>query len=87
MTSSGFLKSNRNLLDLELNRLGLRRTLGGFSSALKAAIFVNDIPWNRSYLPGIDETRLVLTVDYRRLALTAGLFIDENGVLDNHRFL
>ena len=87
VTSTGFSKSNRDLLDLELNRLGLRRTLGGFSSALKAAIFANDMPWNRSYLSGIDETRLFLAVDYSRSALTAGLFIDENGVLDNHRFL
>jgi hypothetical protein len=61
--------------------------LGGFPSALTAAIFANDIPRNRSYLSGADETRLVLAVDYSRSALTAGLFIDENGVLDDHRFV
>lgn len=87
VTSTGFSQSNRDLLDLELNRLGLRRTLGAFPSALKATVFVNDMPWNRSYLSGIDEARLVLGVDYSRSALTAGLFIDDNGVLDDHRFL
>lgn len=87
VTSTRLSESNRDLLDLELNRLGLRRTLGGFLSALNAAILANDIPWNRSYLSGIDEIRLILAVDYSRSALTAGLFIDETGVLDDHRFL
>lgn len=83
----GFSKSNRDLLDLELNRLGLRRTLGGYLSALKATIYANDRSWNRSYFYGFEETRLVLAVDYSRSALTAALFINENGVLDNHRFI
>ena len=87
VTPTRYSQSNRDLLDLELNRLGLRRTLGKFPSALTAAIFASHMPWNRSYLSDIDETRLVLAVDYSRSALTAGLFIDDNGVLDDHRFL
>ncbi len=87
VTPTRFSESTRDLLDLELNRLGLRRTLGGFPSALKAAILANDMFQGRSYPSGIDETRLILAVDYSRSALTAGLFIDENGVLDDHRFL
>lgn len=87
VTPTGFSKSSRDLLDLELNRLGLRRTLGRFPSALKAAVFANAMPWNRSYFSGIDDTRLIVAVDYSRSALTAGLFIDENGVLDDHRFV
>lgn len=87
VTPTTFSESRRDLLDLELNRLGLRRTLGGFPSALKAAILANDMSQGRPYPSGIDETRLVLAVDYSRSALTAGLFIDENGVLDDHRFI
>lgn len=87
VTSTRLSESRRDLLDLELHRLGLRRTLGGFPSALKAAIFANNIPKNQSYLSGVDETRLLLAVDYSRSALTAGLFIDENGVLDDYHFV
>ncbi|KAL2038822.1 hypothetical protein N7G274_008580 [Stereocaulon virgatum] len=87
LTSTRLSESNRDLLDLERHHLGLRRTLGGFPSALKAAVFANDITRNRSYLSGVDETRLILAVDHSKAALTAGLFIHENGVLDDHRFV
>lgn len=91
VTSTKLSKSNRHLLDPELHRLGLRRTLGRIPSALKAAIFANDlswddVSWNRPYLSDLYETRLILAVDYSRSALTAGLFIGDNGVLDDYRF-
>lgn len=82
-----FSESNQNLLDLEFNRLRLRRNLGGFPSALEAAIYAKIMPRDRSYPYGIEETRLILAVDYSRSALTAGLFIDDSGALNDHRFI
>ncbi len=87
VTSTVLSKSNCHLLELELDRLGLRRTEGGFYFALEAAILANDRTRDHPYFSDIDETRLLLAVDYSRSALTTGLFIDENGVLDIHRFI
>ena len=76
-----------NLLNQDLGSLGLRRTLGGFPSALEAAVYASHMSRDHSYISNDDDPRLILAVDCSRSALTVGLFIDQDDVLDSHRFL
>ena len=80
---------NRGVLDQEISRLGLRRT-HRFISALEATLYANQVSRRERWPPfsGRGETRLILAIDYSRSALTASLWIDEDGdFLDEYRLL
>lgn len=83
---TSILNSKSSLMDLEIGRLGLRRTSQGYPTALKAAMWAQRMTWDHSELSESDDPRLILAIDYSQSALTAALFSNDAGVLEEHRF-